>query len=248
MSWFLLDKNTCGLWGLFEPMILAHNHRQGEGSKWANVLNEFRLGIVSDENFKLLEERVTDDPILDFDSMHLSYTNPEVQAINDKMLNLLETDLVSIPAFKKFPKGRKPKIGDDGRIENRNVMNVLRVKIGARCVLTTNVDTSDELSNGGACGTIIGLEFKDDKVECIIVKFDKPSCGRRLRSTKYPRLVKKYESQNGTPIFREEIDIQLSTSGGKSLGSGSVAKVIQFPLMIYYASTAHRIQVCSNIF
>ena len=112
-------------------MILAHNHRQGEGCKWANVLNEFRLGIVSDENFKLIEERVTDDPMLDFDSMHISYTNPEVQATNDRMLNLLKTDLVSIPAFKRFPKGRKPKIQDDGRIENRKIMNVLRVKIGA---------------------------------------------------------------------------------------------------------------------
>ena len=229
-------------------MILKHNHRQGEGCKWANVLNEFRLGKVSDENFALIEERVTEDPHLDFNSMHLSYTNPEVQDINDKMLNRLETELVSIPAIKKYPKGRKPTIQKDGRIENRNIMNVLKLKIGARCVLTTNLDTADELSNGGACGTIIGLEFKDGSIDCIIVKFDKPSCGKNLRSTKYPRLVKKYESQNGTPIFRTEIEIQLSSKGGKNLGSGSVARVVQFPIMIYYGSTAHRIQVLPFFF
>ena len=75
------------LWELFEPFILQQNHRQGDGCIWANVLNEFRLGIVSEENLKLLQERETDDPHHDLDSMHLAYGNDIVQDHNNKMLN-----------------------------------------------------------------------------------------------------------------------------------------------------------------
>ena len=35
-------------------MILIHNHRQGARQEWANVLNRFRLGIVTDEDFELI--------------------------------------------------------------------------------------------------------------------------------------------------------------------------------------------------
>ena len=59
-----------------------------------------------------------------------------------------------------------------------------------------------------------------------------------MQRGKYPRLAAKYKGVNGTPIFREEIEIVLSKHG-----NGPIAKVIQFPLRINYASTAHKMQV-----
>ena len=49
-------------------MILKHNHRQGNDSEWTNVLNRFREGIVTDADFEMLQERVTEDQVLDFDA------------------------------------------------------------------------------------------------------------------------------------------------------------------------------------
>ena len=144
-----------------------------------------------------------------------------------------------------YPKGRKPKISKDGRIEERAILNVLKLKVGARCVLTSNLDTSDDLVNG-ACGTIRALEIKDDVIQCIVVEFDSESCGEQHRA-KYPGLSKKYVSKNGTPIFQQEVEIQLQSKSGKGLGIGSTAKIRQFPIMIYYASTAHKIQVCTEL-
>ena len=95
---------------------MKHNHGQGNGSEWTNVLNRFREGIVTDEDFEPLKERVTDDACLDLDSMHLMYTNEEFQGINDNMLNFLRKELLPIPANKIYPKGRKPLIQKDGRI------------------------------------------------------------------------------------------------------------------------------------
>ena len=226
-------------------MILVHNHRQGARKEWANVLNEFRKGIVSDENFEILKSRVTKDPLLEFDAMFLSYTNKEAQSHNEKMLNKLPSPLVEIKAIKMYPKGRRPKIQKAGTIENRAIMDILKLKVGARCLLTSNQDTVDELVNGSS-GTIIGLETKNEGIDSIITKFDRPSCGQRHRE-KFPVLAKKYQSENGTPIFRQEIEISLNSNKGKSLGKGSIAKVHQFAMMINYASTTHKIQVSKII-
>ena len=236
-----LDKNSHGLWGIFEPLVLKHNHRQGDGSEWTNILNRFREGLVTDEDFDILKERVTEDAFLDFDAMHLMYTNEEFQGHNNEMLNLLSIGLISAPAIKVYPKGRKPMIQKDGRIENRNILDVLKIKVGARCVLTVNLNTVDDLVNG-ATGSIVGVEYKENNLNCIIVKFDNPKWGQQHR-TRYPALSAKYKANNGTPIFRYEMEIQLPSRRGKILGAGSVAKVHQFPLMINYASTAHKIQV-----
>ena len=242
---FHLEENTRGLWGLFDPVILKHNHRQGNNSKWTNVLNRFREGIVNDDDFELLKGRVTQDPCLDLDSMHLMYTNEEFQGHNDSMLNLLPRDLLPIPANKMYPKGRKPMIQKDGRIENRLVLDILKIKIGARCILTVNLNTVDDLVNG-ASGTILALKYKGNDLDCIIIKFDNPKCGQMHRE-RYSVISEMYKSDNGTPIFRHEYEIQLSSRKGKNLGMGSVAKVHQFPLFINYGSTAHKIQVHTTL-
>ena len=230
------------LWDLFEPWILSHNHRQGDGCSWANVLNEFRKGIVSEENLKLLQGRVTDDLHLDLDAMHLAYKNTVVQNHNLQMLEKLDTPMVTIEAIKNYPKGRRVTLKEDGRIEDLNVLNILRVKVGARVVMVYNVNTIDDLVNG-ASGTLIALEYNaKEEVECFIVRFDKDSAGQQQRE-KYPKYSEKYRADNGTPIFRESMDAFGKTKAGRKLGLGSKAVIHQFPFIVNYASTNHKIQV-----
>ena len=83
-------------------------------------------------------------------------------------------------------------------------------------------------------------EKKD--LKCVIVKFDKESSGQRHRQ-RYPKYSEKYKAFNGTPIFRQEMDTMGKSKGGKILGTGSNAKISQFPLILNYASTNHKIQV-----
>ena len=62
-------------------------------------------------------------------------------------------------------------------------------------------------------------------------------------------LRKKYEALNGTPIYRIEHEYQLKTKHGKSnYAQAAQGKLIQFPLRLYYASTAHKLQVRSHIY
>ena len=56
-------------------------------------------------------------------------------------------------------------------------------------------------------------------------------------------MKKKYEAVKGTPIYRIEHEYELKTFHGKGMyAQASKGKLVQFPLRLYYASTAHKLQ------
>ena len=144
-----------------------------------------------------------------------------------------------------LPKNYKPKI-KNGRIDDTQFMELLQMKIGARVKLVNNIWTLDKLVNG-SLGTIVGFEWRNDKngkahVVTVLIAFDEITVGEMQR-VKYPRESKKYEDENGTPIFISEQEYAMSSNSGKS--HAARAKVIQFPLRLAWASTAHGVQVIS---
>ena len=143
-------------------MILKHNHRQGEENTWADVLNQFREGIVSEEGKALLRERCTTEEFLDEEAMHIIYTRVDVKDHNNKMLNVLPSQLVSIKAGQALPKGAKSTIDPkSGTIGKTQFLDVLNIKIGARVVVIHNVNVIDDLVNG-SYGKVIGIEQKEE--------------------------------------------------------------------------------------
>ena len=107
-------------------------------------------------------------------------------------------------------------------------------------MIVKNIDLMDDIFNG-AGGRVIGVEYKGTEVHCIIVKFDNDSWGQSRRE-RYKNYADKYKEQNGTPIFREEHEYQLKSRNGL-WAQAARAKLVQFPLRLNYASTAHKIQV-----
>ena len=230
------------LWEECQPMILRHNHRQGESKEWAETLNRIREGLLNAKDEATLRERITDQKFLDEDAKHTFYQNKNVSKHNTTMVNQLPTALLSTKAMHALSKGRKPFINQSkGTIGNTDFLDNFEFKIGARCVMIYNVNLMDDLFNG-ASGIIIGVERdKKEQIKCIIVKFDKPSWGQDQRA-QYPGYAKKYESQNGTPIFRYEHEYQLS-GAQKKYAHAARGKLLQFPLKLNYAQTSHKMQV-----
>ena len=138
-----LDKP---LWETFQPMILKHNHRQGESREWANSLNRIREGIVTPEDEAMLRERITKQKFLDEDALHIYYKYKNVTDMVMKLTN----KLLSAKAMHSLPKGQKPYINEGkGTIGNTDFMDNFQFKIGARCIMIYNVDLMDDLFQGG---------------------------------------------------------------------------------------------------
>jgi hypothetical protein len=114
---------------------------------------------------------------------------------------------------------------------------MLRLKVGAKVMLIYNVDVSDLLCNG-AMGTLIGVELStDERVDKLIVKFANPKAGKESRK-KHPSYSQKYPE--GTVITKMEREYTLSKKAGAVVAS--TAKLIQYPLILAFAVTVHKVQ------
>lgn len=85
-SMFICHKGEGGIskiWREFEYVALHHNHRQGEGSTWADTLNRIRIGQLTEEDETLLRSRIisADDPSYPQDACHV-FTRMQRSAIN----------------------------------------------------------------------------------------------------------------------------------------------------------------------
>ena len=239
---------TNPLWNQLKPMILKHNHRQGKDKTWAETLNRFREGIVWDEDVEVLKSRLIPNSLLEETSTHIFYENRHVVAHNKAMLKSLDGTLIELKATQALPKGCKSTLKvNKGTIGDTDIQETLRFKIGARVMLTYNLDLMDDLYNG-AVGKVIGVEIdKKGQVYCIIVQFEEKSVGVQHTAWHYsrnPLLKEKYGKMNGTPIFRKEVKFQLGRASWKGAAQG---KVHQFPLTTNYAQTCHKMQVISDI-
>ena len=229
------------LWRLFEPFLLVHNHRQGEGGKWTEALNRFRVGTFTDDDLDIIRGRITEKEFLDQDAEHVMYKNEDVVIHNNKMLKSIKSPEVIIPAIKYPIKGYTYSVKKETNIiDDTNLKDILAVKIGARISLTVNIATLDELVNGSS-GTIIDFtRNKKGNVDAIIVEFDQATAGQQFRN-KYRYYLDAKKHANGTPIVRYECKYPVMNS--KGFRTGLEAKVTQFPMCLCWACTAHKMQV-----
>ena len=131
----------------------------------------------------------------------------------------------------------KPVTDRTGAIRNTPLQKILKLKVGAKVMLTQNLNTCDSLTNG-ALGEVLGFDFeKNGKVAIVKVHFFDRDCGKELRQN-HVELQKQYPGKLVTPIFRSELPYSLSK---KSYKHGA-ATVVQFPLRLAFAATAHKVQ------
>ena len=132
----------------------------------------------------------------------------------------------------------KPFIKNDGSVNGSGLQNILKLKIGAKVMLTQNLKTSDGLTNG-AFGEVLGFDFKSDSsLRTIYVHFHNEKIGRETR-THFPDLQKLYHGKNTTPIKIYERTFPI---GNEYSSTSSTASALQFPLKLSFAVTAHKVQ------
>ena len=124
----------------------------------------------------------------------------------------------------------------EGTVGNTSFMHLLRLKIGCKIILIHNIDTPDGLTNG-QLGILLGVIKADDGsiIKCII-KFTNTRIGQASRSRNQQYAAKYPE---GTVIEKVAFDYPISK---KSSSASKKATLIQFPIKLAQAITAHKIQ------
>ena len=117
------------------------------------------------------------------------------------------------------------------RSETGGLHSTLKLAIGARVMLTANVDVSDGLVNG-ARGEIVHVVINNNEVTSVLVKFDNDRVGLKSNQSsqyrsRFPRAV---------PLTKYEV---VFFAKGKR---GSEIKRLQFPLTLAWATTIHKVQ------
>ena len=239
---FHLTYELDPLWEKFDVITLEMNHRQGEDREYANTLNRIRVGQETESDIEKLKDRVRNkkhpDIIKERDALYIFGTNALVNKMNDQRLTAIrgEERIIKAICLHKSIKKFDPPVGKGGEVGKTSFQKELRLKIGAKVMLTYNIDTSDGLTNG-ARGELIGIiDDSRGMISKLIVKFEDKTIGQEKRRQD-KELSRKYV--NGTAIEKVNYPFSLSKSKKSVVNT---ANVIQFPIRLAFACTSHKVQ------
>jgi nucleoside-triphosphatase THEP1 len=188
----------------FKHVTLRQVHRQDDPD-FISILNQFREGTITKDGANILKKRVALFPPANV--LRLFTHNVQVDKWNSYQLGTLETPE---HLFEAETSGNKY----DVEFLKKNLITPehLRVKVGARAMVTSNLRDPDNLDGmlaaNGEIGTIV-----DVQENCLSLQFDTGKVVEIKRNT-----WKFDSSQKGTAEFR------------------------QFPLRLAWAATIHKSQ------
>ena len=222
----------------FNMIELDEIMRQRGDSTFTELLCRVRLGECTPADLEFLKSRVisSDSPDYPNTALHVYRLNADVDRRNSFMLNSLapEDQLYAIKASDAVA-GQTRHI-DLSRLSNKRsetggLHGVLKLAIGARVMLTTNVDVADGLVNGTR-GEVVHVVCVDGKVVKVLVKFDHPDVGlKAAQSSPYRSTF-----QCAVPISKHEV--KFPAQGRR----GAEVTRLQFPLTLAWATTIHKVQ------
>ena len=228
-------------WEMFKVLNLEVNHRQGEDKPYADMLNRIRVGILLDEDIAQLQTRVRakKHPDLAEVSLYIVPTKLACARYNRDYLDSLEGEEIQLKArhYHSTQKKYKPFIEKkEGAIASTSFQDDLRLKIGAKIIIIHNVHTSDGLTNGQMGQLVDVIRTKEKEVDKLVVKLNDTKAGNANRR-KYQGLALKYPG--AVIIERASVQYSIRKKGG---AVGSYATLVQFPVKLAHAITAHKIQ------
>ena len=231
---FSLDGFVIALlkvWHNFKFTELDEVMRQQGDNRFIDLLNNVRIGCLTKADELLLKSRFvsTENQDYPWNALHIFAENYLVGIHNQRMLDTLNSPQRSIFAIDEYPDGISQKM--IGNIKDKKLSDTgglpynLILKIGARVMLTANIDLDDRLING-QIGTVKHIAILNGRFETIFVQFDDIKAGNKRRS-----------KNNYIPIEITEAKFNVS----KRKSSVMVTRT-QFPLTLSYACTVHKVQ------
>lgn len=222
-------------WDLFKLFDLVEIMRQKDDLAFAQLLNVIRSKpnneTLSEEQLQLLKSRVCKNSPKDI--IHIFPRNAEVDMHNDTMISTLDSQILTITAadFITTNAGLKKRKAPAVK-PGLSLFSEIKVGVGARIMVITNVDVSDGLCNG-VMGTVIAI--KKGKMEYGLpdgfwIIFDNNKIGKNRRMLQPP-------PSNISPqcVFVTKHMENFTFEGKKIIRH-------QFPLRLAWGCTIHKTQ------
>ena len=174
--------NIYHLWKVFKMCELTEVMRQKGDTRLIDLLNNIRVGRLTENDKELLKSRFieTDNEFFPTDAVHIFAENEPARLHNNLMQERIEKPSFTLDATDHVP-DRVPdhiynRILGQRQSQTGGLASKLTVKVGAKVMLTYNVDTCDKLTNG-QIGTIVHIKMENGMAKTIYVRFDKPEVG-----------------------------------------------------------------------
>jgi PIF1-like helicase len=216
--------------------------RQRDDLRFAVALNNLARGCLTEEEVELFRSRCfkveTDLPENVRSAIHLFSTNAEVERHNTLKMAELPTETIEVIAVDGVS-------GSGNAVTRRHVLGKMRamttaetfglpykleIKVGARVMLTKNLDIEDGLFNG-ASGILVEVSPNENQANTFWIHFDGDRIGQKARRNRaHPT------SSHLTPISKESAEFPVSNSG-TAYGTRR-----QFPIVAAEAITVHKAQ------
>ena len=228
------------LWDQFTTLTLEKNHRQGSDGEYADLLNKIRKGEQTDVDLLPLFDRIRPlgHPDLEKADLWICPTRAACNKRNKECVERLPGEAMILKAAHHHPTQQKykPTIADDGGIGKTGYKDVLRLKVNTRVMLIANVNVSDGLCNGQIGILMDFIMTKKGTVDKLVIKLKDSEAGVENRS-QFQHLAHQYPDC----VFVEKV-VHSYTLSEKSRDDGASAKLIQFPVVVAFSITCHKIQ------
>jgi ATP-dependent DNA helicase PIF1 len=227
-------------WEQFTVITLMENHRQEEDKEYANMLNRLRVGEQTNEDISKLYERIIENTHPNMkEALVIASTHAAVNKYNAQKLNLLPGLLYTVEAInnhKVIPYYKPPIDKKKATVGKTSFLQTFNFKINCRLMLVNNLDIADSLCNG-SMGTLRGIHRDNNSnIQYLMVEFDLIRTGSELQR-QHPHLSVRYPKC--TPIGK--VNWSYSTGNKNDTGVKN-ATVYQFPFVLSFATTCHKIQ------
>ena len=228
-------------WDQFDVISLVENHRQEGDKKFADILNRIRVGEIIDDDMHILKERVRPSEHSDLQGATvIACKHVAVNDHNSKSLRQIDAELIEVQAINThsnipnfFPKidAKKGTVGTTAYLQN------LQLKVGCRLMIIDNIDINDQLCNGSSGTLEAVVRDRNRQVQFLMILLDNKNSGREMRRC-HPKLSKSFPGL--TPIKKQIVNYPLSAKARSTICNS--ATVQQFPVIVSFASTTHKIQ------
>ena len=213
--------------------------RQREDREFAELLCRVRRATCTEGDIKVLSSRsIMDyDPNYPSQALHVYTRNADVDVQNTKMLDQLapKAQQVTIKALDQ-PKDTHTFLLDITMPKNKantgGLVGELHLAVGAKEMLVVNIDISDGLVNG-ALGTVSGIVTTSSQITTILVKFNSD----RVGTAAIQKSHFKQDYPDCVPITKHETSFRI----GKNKTVEATRS--QFPFVLSWATTIHKVQV-----